>query len=342
MSMTENELMLYNTLSGLHLLEKAPKAQVISDLIGIQAQFSMNPKLSLMLRASDYTEDGWDDGLCKIWSHRGTMHVVTEEEAALHLSALAYPREFTDGAWQIPKADADYWSRFIIDEIVSGNRSRAGLKQACLDKGIREALCDRVFYGWGGLIAEMVVRGQIVCGTGTEKEYAVPQKMDLIPRDDARRVMLRRYFEHFGPATAADCRYFFGRWKKPDTDPLLEEILPELEQTKIGGKVYYHKAPLKEGALPDCLFVPGFDQMILGYKERGRMVDEENRGKLTNISGIICPSVLLRGRLRAKWKLGKNVLTITPFEKLLKKDETAVKRRAALCFGKTVAVRFEP
>ncbi len=67
-----------------------------------------------------------------------------------------------------------------------------------------------MFYGWGGLIREMVTRGRIVCGTGTQKEYYIPQSVYWMDRDEARRVFLRRYFDHYGPATVGDCRYFFG------------------------------------------------------------------------------------------------------------------------------------
>ena len=54
--MTDLEMLLYNSLKGLHLLDKADTHTVVSDLMGLQAQFANYPKASLRIRASDYRE----------------------------------------------------------------------------------------------------------------------------------------------------------------------------------------------------------------------------------------------------------------------------------------------
>ena len=200
-----------------------------------------------------------------------------------------------------------------------------------------EELLHQVFYGWGGLIREMVCRGRIVCGTGTQKVYFLPKSVQWLDRDQARRVFLRRYFLHYGPATLSDCRYFFGNWKKADMDPLLQELLPELCCTVIDGKKYYSLYdPIKDGAIPACVLVPGFDQLVLGYKDRERMIDGRFLRELTNISGIVSPSILIRGRIRARWKLDGQKVIVTSFDKRLKKDEAAIRRKVKEVFAKQV------
>ena len=86
-----------------------------------------------------------------------------------------------------------------------------------------EELLGRVFYGWGGLIKEMCWRGQLCCCTGTDKRYLVPEVPVFIERDEARRILIRRYFSSFGPATTQDCSAFF-LWRMAEIKPLLEEI----------------------------------------------------------------------------------------------------------------------
>ena len=226
--MTDLEMLLYNSLKGLHLLDKADTHTVVSDLMGLQAQFANYPKASLRIRASDYREEDPCKGMVKIWSHRGTMHLVPEDELGLHLAAYDNGGPFVDGYWGISRADAERWAPFIREEIGRGNNTRDGLKAACADAGMGEELLHQAFYGWGGLIREMVTRGLIVCGAGTRKEYFIPNAIIWKDRDEARRAFLRRYFEHYGPATLSDCRYFFSNWKKADMDPLLHELLPEL------------------------------------------------------------------------------------------------------------------
>lgn len=335
--MTDNEMLLYNSLLGLHLLDRADTHTVASDLMGLQAQFANYPKASLRIRATDYDEADPFRGLVKIWSHRGTMHLVPEDELGLHLAALDNGGPFADGAWGISRADAAYWAAFLEEEIGGGNRTRDGLKTACTRAGMGEELLRQVFYGWGGLIREMVTRGRIVCGTGTQKEYFLPEGVTWVDRDQARRIFLRRYFEHYGPATVADCRYFFSNWRKGDMDPLLHELLPSLVCTELGGKRYYSfREPMRDGALPPCVLVPGFDQLVLGYRDRTRMIDVRFLRELTNISGIVFPSVLVRGRIRARWKLAGERFLVTSFDTRLKKDEAAIRRKVREVFGRQV------
>ena len=241
-----------------------------------------------------------------------------------------------EGYWGISRVDAERWAPFIQEEICWGNNTRDGLKAACADAGLGEELLHQAFYGWGGLIREMVTRGLIVCGTGTKKEYFVPDAVTWMDRDEARRVFLRRYFEHYGPAILSDCRYFFGNWKKADMDPLLNELLPELVYTVIEGKKYYSlHEPVTDAALPECVLVPGFDQLVLGYRDRDRMIERQFLKELTNISGIVSPPVLVRGRIRARWKLTGSDVQVTFFDKHLKKDEAAIRRKVKEVFGKT-------
>lgn len=333
--MTDNETLLYNSLKGLYLLETADTHTVVSDLMGLQAQFANYPKASLQIRASDYRPEDPFRELVKIWSHRGTMHLVPEDELGLHLAALDNIGPYVDGYWGISRAEAEYWAPFLEDQIGQGNTTRDGLKTACARAGMGEELLRQSFYGWGGLIREMVCRGRIVCGTGTRKEYFIPKAVAWMDRDTARREFLRRYFEHYGPATISDCRYFFGNWKKKDMDPLLHELLPELICTTFDGKKHYSfHEPIRDAVLPECILIPGFDQLILGYKDRDRMIDRRFLRELTNISGIVSPSILIRGRIRARWKLVNNEVQITFFDRRLKKDEVVIRRRTEAVFGK--------
>ena len=82
------EQLLFASLHNLHLLEKTDKATVVSDLMGLQAQFANNPKYALQIRAADYDEETWGEGLVKTWTFRGTPHAVRREELGLYLSAV--------------------------------------------------------------------------------------------------------------------------------------------------------------------------------------------------------------------------------------------------------------
>lgn len=340
--MTENEILLYHTLKGLHLLEKVPTGVILHDLMGLQAQFANYPKMSLFLRAEDFTEEHWDDGLYKIWSHRGTMHLIPKEELGLHLAAADNLAPYRDGMWGMKAADMNYWDPFIVEQVAQGNTMREGLKKACIEKGIDDYVLSRVFYGWGGLIGEMVMRGHIVCCTGTAKEYRIPEPFTLPARDEARMEFLKRYFRFFGPATKEDCTYFFGDRKKPELSPLLDELLPTLCSIQIDGKTYYYEGELEQnGEIPKVVLIPGFDQMILGYRFRERMIEKEHLGKLTNISGIIRPSVLLHGKILAAWKQEKDKIIVEPYQRLRKSDRHDIEVKIRKTFGRETETVFK-
>lgn len=329
--MNEREL-LYYTLRGVHALGRAPMREVVRDSIGLQAQFARNPDCALRLRASDYAPD-WTRDCLKIWAQRGTIHVIAADELSLFLSAAGVPEAFTDGAWDISATDQNRWAPFIRDEIRSGNDSRDGLKAACLRAGMDDWLLGRVFHSWGGLIKEMAWRGQLAVNAGMEKRYLIPKPIERIPRDDARETLIRRYFSAFGPATIADCRYFFG-WKAREMQPPLERALETLACTRIGNADYFHLPTLPPaGELPECVLLPGFDEAILAYRDRSRLMSPENIRNVINLAGIVFPTIIVRGKIRARWKSDGDRIQVTPFERLYKKDERAITRAFKREFG---------
>ena len=326
--MIDRQTLLTATLSGAHSLERAPKAQVVRDLLGLQAQFAFNPPLSLQLRASDYSPEGWADGLVKIWSHRGTLHVVEEAELGLYLSAADQAGPFRDGWWGMTAAQQARWAPFLLDQVRAGNDTRDALKRSCIAAGMDDALLRCVFYGWGGLIKELVWRGQLAAVPGSEKRYRIPAPPVWMDRDEARAELVRRYFAAFGPASAEDCAGFFG-WKKSELKPVLAEVLPEMMECRWEGVSLWHARPL-DGLprLPDCVLLPGFDAAVLAYRDRSRMIDPAHRLKVTNAQGIVFPIVILRGKARARWKPDGDTLRVTPFERLLKRDIVSIRRAA--------------
>lgn len=214
MNNKEKELLLYNSLKNLHLLEKTAKYDAVHDLLGLQAQFSNNPKISLMIRCSDFTNDKWDEGLVKIWSHRSTMYVINDDDLMIYLSANNRFNEFEDGEWGITKEEHEIWSNVLLKEIAKGNNTRDGLKQACINLGIESELLKKVFNGWGGLLKEMTNKGLITCCTGTGKQYKLNDQRGFLDVNVARKKLVEQYFKSFGPATIEDCLYFLDHGKK--------------------------------------------------------------------------------------------------------------------------------
>ena len=97
------------------------------------------------------------------------------------------------------------------------------------------------------------------------------------------------------------------------------------------GKTYYYipngKSYDKE--IPPCIFLAGFDQLMLGYqkKESVYLPQEYLRG-IFNLAGIVMPSILLNGKVVGKWKKKSSTLTLTFFESVSDKEKNIMNNKA--------------
>lgn len=322
--MMDKKELLYFSLLNQYLLDKADKSTVVSDLCGLQAQFANNPKYALRIRANDFSEDDWGSGLLKIWSFRGTLHAVKSDEIGLHLSAKGVPEDWDDLWYGVKKETVLYWSDFIYECIAEGINDREELKEKCLSKGMEQDLLEKVFNGWGGLLQAMCYRGMIAYDIGTAKRFVICDNVKFVSQREARAAFIRKYFNSFGPASIEDCANF-THYSKGEIIRLIEEYNIPLRSVVCEGIEYFYIKELKgDCKIPECLFLAGFDQLIMGYKDRSRIMDAKDKGKVVTNSGIVHPTILLDGRLQAKWKKDKAKLVVTPFTRLSKKKKNLI------------------
>jgi hypothetical protein len=317
-----------------HLLKKAPCKTVVADLSGLQAQFANNPKYALLFRGNDFDENHWQEGLITMWSFRKTLHTILKEELGLFLSAREVPSRWQD-AWEMEGTRLRYWAGFLAEQIGSGICEREALKKKCREKGMSGEEQRKAFNGWGGVIYEMNRRGMIAYHPGTAKKFVLCEPMQRLDRDEARAILLRRYFRFFGPATLEDYRYFTG-YRKREIDALLKRGPIEPHILSCQGKDYWYLGDLPAADIPACLFLPGFDQLLMGYRDRSRLLDEKYKNAVTTNSGIVFPTVLLRGRLQAKWKKDGETLLVTPFGSLVRKDKRLITETGEAAFGGSI------
>jgi hypothetical protein len=207
----------------------------------------------------------------------------------------------------------DYWSKFLLENIEYGITGREALKGKCREKGMSQEEERNVFHGWGGLIYEMNQRGMIAYVPGTAKDFVLCNEVEWTDRDKARAVLLRRYFQAFGPAAMDDCAYFTG-WKRREILDVVEKHGIQLRSVRCGNREYFFTGELPDtGEIPGCLFLAGFDQLLMGYRDRSRMMDEKHKRDVTTNTGIVHPTILLDGRIQAKWKKNGTKITVTPF-----------------------------
>jgi hypothetical protein len=64
---------------------------------------------------------------------------------------------------------------------------------------------------------------------------------------------------------------------------------------------------------PEVLLLPGFDELLLGYRDRTLSADPRHTPLFASSNGIFAPTVMLHGRAVGTWKLTAGQVVVTPF-----------------------------
>jgi hypothetical protein len=154
--------------------------------------------------------------------------------------------------------------------------------------------------------------------------------------------LVRRYLAAWGPSTPAD----FAAWSGLKGAAALFEALGD-ELLILRDEARHTLYDLTDAPRPDAetpapvRLLPDFDAVMLGWRDRTRVVPAEVGKRLANRNLQIPPVVLVDGFVMGTWKLERKrkaaVVTITLFG-LLEAAETAALESEALALAST----FEP
>lgn len=215
-----------------------------------------------------------------------------------------------------------YFADYIVDLIGQGVESRDDLRARCFEAGLTEGEAQSVFDPWGGTIRYLAETGVICYRVQEKKAFRLCPPFEPLPKEQAELELVRRYFTHFGPATVRDAAYFFGVSQTRVRAWVRQLPLREMEAEGI--RCYAMGGEEDVPDIPEVLFLPGFDQLMLGYQKRESLFfrQEHLRG-IFNLAGIVMPVVLFRGIVVGKWKLQGRRLALTLFEKLRKNPSSS-------------------
>ena len=309
--MTLEEIKL-RRLTGQHLLAPSDTQTVAKDLCGVQAQFLSHALHGLSIRCDEVNTDG----LIKSWTNRGTMHLFSADDLPLFLhdgrTHFLRPMDTLESDAYISADRKAYFADMIVDAVARGVDERESLKAVCEKAGMTESESQSLFNPWGGTILALCEIGRICHKVQEKKAYQLCPAFEPMAEEPARIELARRYFTHFGPTTIKDAAYFFGT-----TQTKVKSWLKQLPITKtlLDGKSYlYIDNGLPTGILPDCLFLAGFDQLMLGYeKTESLFLPREHMRDIFNLAGIVRPAILVNGTVVGWWNLRNCKLKISLF-----------------------------
>lgn len=336
--MTLEEIKL-RRLANQYLITHTDKLTVVRDLCGIQAQFMVNAMHSLQIRCSDFDQATVGDGLVKNWSIRGTVHVFAQSDLPLFLhcdDGRNYRNNEWNGAsfwnqrekWALTPERQSYLANVILDALADQVLTRDELKLLCRQNGMTPQEEDCMFDPWGGGIRELCERGFLNYVVQEKKAFCLSPEFTPIPEEEAKLVLAERYFTNFGPATIHDAMYFF-RVSASQVKKWLSRFPVSVWECE--GKTYYYIENGKscDRDLPECLFLAGFDQLMLGYeKKESLFLKPEHMRGIFNLAGVVMPPLMIRGNVVGKWKKKDGTLRVELFEPVSQDDIALITRKA--------------
>ncbi len=142
--------------------------------------------------------------------------------------------------------------------------------------------------------------------------------------DDARAELARRYFAAFSPATARD----MTAWSGLSSARSIELTRDELTPVEVHGHRGYRlgRPVTAEGAVR---LVSGYDNLLVGYRDRSGLVSTQRRGEIY-IGGVIRPTVIRDGVIIGRWRLDRAArrVEVMPFVRMTRPLRAALDAEA--------------
>jgi hypothetical protein len=139
--------------------------------------------------------------------------------------------------------------------------------------------------------------------------------------DPAGQAMVRRYLAAFGPAATADIRAWSGVAGLPAAVAAIRDELVSFRDERGRELLDLPDAPRPDPETPAPVrFLPAFDNALLGYDDRTRIVDDAH--KSVSVAGERV--VLVDGRVAATWLVEAGTVVVTPLRALSRADRAAV------------------
>ncbi|MGW5264679.1 winged helix DNA-binding domain-containing protein [Microbispora sp. NPDC004025] len=340
MRVLDNRALNRATLARQFLLDRTatPVLDVVAHLGGMQAQEPQEPFVGLWSRVRAFHPAALDDlltGRHVVRTHlmRRTVHLVTADDAlawrARHDTMLRQ-RVLTTYRRELAGLDPDEVAAAGREIMADGRpRTMAELVDALAGRWPappRRALGELLV---AALIpmAQLPPRGLWRVKAGVRNApLATWLGRDIAPLtadgpDQTGQALVLRYLAAYGPASSADLRAWCGLAGLPAAVDAVRGELIAFRDERGRQLLDLPDAPRPDPGTPAPVrFLPAFDNAILGYHDRSRIVDDAHRG--LSVAGARV--VLVDGRVAATWDVTAGAVVVTPLRRLSPSDRAAV------------------
>jgi hypothetical protein len=312
-------------------------AKVVERLCAMQAQDYSGSLWAVGLRCStnqtvaDVERALAERRIVRTWPMRGTLHLIAPGDVRWMLALLA-PRPLARASTRERQLGFDSTTfararRLLSSEMAGGRLISRPDAMALLEADGIGTQGQRGYH----ILWRLAQEGLLVLGPVRDKqqtfalldEWVAPgtAEQDALPREVGLCRLAERYFAAHGPATIAD----FARWAgitKSDARTGLSGVAEgHLARLEVDGSEYWLSADSLAAsqeqasrvgsdaqstavADPDVDLLPGFDEYLLGYADRGPQLAEhfEMYGSTVSSNGMFSATMVIDGRVQGVWR----------------------------------------
>jgi hypothetical protein len=306
---------------------------VVKRLGAVQAQDYLGALWAIGLRMKAATEKTIEQAICdrkiiRTWPMRGTLHFVTPEDVRWMLALLA-PRIITNAVRRHRQLELDA-ATFARSEILFTRALQEGrqlTRPEMMDVLEQDGISTAGQRGYH-ILWWAAQTGLICFGPRQGKQDTFVLLDDWLPdgktlsRGKSLAELAHRYFTGHGPATIQDFMWWSGL-PAADARTGLEMVKAQLASEALGGQTYWFSPSLSSvnTASPTAYLLPGFDEYLLGYKDRNAVLDPAHAKKVVpGGNGMFKPIIIIDGRVVGTWKRTlrktKVLVSLNPFTSL--------------------------
>lgn len=320
------------TLARQLLLERGRLSPVgvIERLVGMQAQWPSAPYVGIWTRTASFRRDALERELArgtvvKATVMRQTLHLVTRRDYALVRAAMSE----TNVPWETALAKR---LAPVVRELASSGPVRTADGLAELARHDLGGLTPARAWRFARAAAHLAHHHETALWQARPEGrfVALDEPAPHVPVE-ARAEMIRRYLAAFGPASRRD----IGAWSMlhmPEIDASLALLEPLLRFRDEKGRelLDVRRAPRPGADVPAPVrFLPKWDNVLLGFADRTRILPEEYRRTVIAANGDVAQTFLVDGLVAGRWTVDGGRVVVDPFAALPRGAQREVEEEAA-------------
>ncbi|MFI1589173.1 winged helix DNA-binding domain-containing protein [Streptomyces halstedii] len=322
------------------LLDRAelPPLDAVAHLCGLQAQEPQEPFTGLWSRLRGFAPadlDGLLTGRRVVRTHlmRRTVHLVTADDALAWRSrhdAMLRQRVLGTYRRELEGVDLDALAAAVRALLADGEpRTMTEIAGALADRWPAPGRRARGEMAVAALVpmVQLPPRGLWRVRSGVRnRPLAHWLGREPVPpsppgTDATGEALVPRYLAAYGPAASADLRAWCGLAGLPAAVAAVRDRLVAFRDERGRELLDLPDAPRPDPGTPAPVrFLPAFDNAVLGYQDRGRIIDDAHRG--LSVRGA--RMVLVDGRVAGTWTVDDGTVDVGPLRGFSRAERTAV------------------